>query len=156
MRKGAAKPATEVAAADRDTRGTKARATVTRIVSCLLGVLLVLQVAGLHHTGTRGAAPTDARTVALASLAAAIGHPVTLCEHGGTPPRPGDPADPAGCEHCIFCNVVAAGFAAKAAVVAGVPRPAVTVAVERPREAAIVVRVRTVGSATPRGPPALG
>ena len=153
MRTGVAARATELAPADRDTSAGLVAAMRARVVSCLLGLLLVLQLAGPPHPGPH-LAVADPETIALAGLSAAIGQPVTLCDHGGGPVRPGDPAD--SCEHCIFCHSVAIGFAAAPVVAPGVARVAIATDIERPRADVALVRARRRGGAIPRGPPLFG
>lgn len=156
-----ARRATEIAAAERDDRGTRAGALLARVASLALALLLALQVAGSQcHLGARlvaaADAKIDARTVALASLGAAIGQPVTLCEHGGDPSHHGDPADSGRCDHCIFCHSIAVGITAAPVVAVAVARPARATDVERPREDVAFAGPRHLGNATPRGPPRLG
>lgn len=153
MRKGFAR-ATGVAAADRDIRPGKTQAMLARALNCLLGLLLVLQLAGVHHPGP--AAPVDAKSVALAGLGAAIGQPVTLCDHGGDPARPDDPAHTGSCEHCIFCHAAAVGAPATPVVSLGIVRVATSAAIERSCADVACVRARSRGGATPRGPPVFG
>lgn len=147
--------ATGVAASDRDTRPSTAQAMLARVASCLLGLLLVLQLAGVPHHGLR-VAPADAKAIALAGLGAAIGQPVTLCDHGGDPSRPDDPAHTGSCEHCIFCHSMSVGAPATPVVAIGIVRVATAADIERPRADVALLRARPRGGATPRGPPTFG
>lgn len=138
-----------------DRKRRDARAAFGRLLSLVLSALLVFQLAGTPAFATPSA-PSGQSTeaAALASLSAAIGHTVSLCDHGD-PGRPGNPATPNDCQHCICCRFTAGGVALAPADASAICPTRVVAAIARPVVVFPFVRTPAIGSATPRGPPAL-
>lgn len=150
MRKRIARQATDAAAKS----GQRGALLAARALACLVGLLLVLQFNALPRQYVGAGPHPSAKAAALASLAAAIGQAAPLCEHGDAPA--GDNNGPAGCQHCIFCHSIPAGFPPAFGAPIPVDRVASSADVARPREPVAIARPRLGGSATPRGPPRLG